>query len=402
MPVDLLAFAAHGLIPLPWWGYIVVLLAMTHVTIACVTIFLHRSQAHRALDLSPLVSHFFRFWLWLTTGMVTKEWVAIHRKHHAKVETDEDPHSPQTRGIRAVLFGGTELYRTEAKNGETIEKYGRGTPDDWLERNIYARHVWEGLALMLVVNMVLFGAVGITIWAVQMLWIPVTAAGVINGIGHYWGYRNFPSDDASTNIVPWGILIGGEELHNNHHAYGTSAKLSSRWFEVDIGWMYIRILQTLRLADVRKIAPKLRIAHGKSTPDFATLQAVIANRYAVATAYARTLKETYAAEIAKLRERAGRAEFADLPSIARLRQSLTGGTTSALRAPEQAALAKALAKSKALSTIHAMRDELNALWERSTESSEQLLARLQDWCQRAEASGIAALAQFSLQLKSYA
>ena len=325
MPFDFLAFAAHGLMPLPWWGYFVVALAMTHVTIACVTIFLHRAQAHRALDLHPAVSHFFRFWLWLTTGMVTKEWVAIHRKHHAKVETPEDPHSPQTRGINTVFWRGTELYRAEAKNAETIEKYGRGTPDDWIERNVYTRFSWEGVGLMLVLDVMLFGGAGLTIWAVQMAWIPVTAAGVINGIGHYWGYRNFASADASTNIVPWGILIGGEELHNNHHAYGTSAKLSSRWFEFDLGWTYIRILETLRLAKVRKVAPKLRVAApGKLAPDVVTLQAVIANRYAVATAYARTLKETCAAEVARLRERAGRGEFADLPSVRRLKRWLSG------------------------------------------------------------------------------
>jgi stearoyl-CoA desaturase (delta-9 desaturase) len=403
MPFDFLAFAAHGLMPLPWWGYVVVALAMTHVTIACVTIFLHRAQAHRALDLHPAVSHFFRFWLWLTTGMVTKEWVAIHRKHHAKCETPDDPHSPQTRGIETVFWRGTELYRAEARNAETIEKYGRGTPDDWMERNVYTRYSWEGVGLMLVLNLMLFGAPGLTIWAVQMAWIPVMAAGVINGIGHYWGYRNFASADASTNIVPWGILIGGEELHNNHHAYGTSAKLSSRWYEFDLGWAYIRSLEVLGLASVRKVAPKLRVTRStKPAPDFATLQAVIANRYAVATAYARTLRQTCAGELARLRERAGRGEFTDVPSMRRIKHWLSGDSVVALREPERATLAKAMETSKALSTIYAMRQELNVLWERSTESSEQLLARLQDWCHRAETSGIASLAQFSSQLKRYA
>jgi stearoyl-CoA desaturase (delta-9 desaturase) len=382
---------------------VVVALAFTHVTIACVTIFLHRSQAHRALDLHSSVSHFFRFWLWLTTGMVTKEWVAIHRKHHAKVETAEDPHSPQTRGIRKVFWEGSELYRDEAKNLETLEKYGRGTPDDWLERNVYSRHSWQGVGLMLMVNFMLFGAIGVTIWAVQMLWIPVTAAGVINGIGHYWGYRNFASTDASKNIVPWGILIGGEELHNNHHAYGTSAKLSSRWYEFDLGWCYIRILDFFGLAEIRKVAPKLKVAPtSKTTPDAATLQAVIANRYAVASAYARTLKATCASELARLRERPGRGDFAKVPSKGRLKRWLSGDAISALRDHEHALLARAMEKSRALSTIYGMRQELNVLWERSTESTEQLLARLQDWCQRAEASGIVPLAQFSVQLKRYA
>jgi stearoyl-CoA desaturase (Delta-9 desaturase) len=403
MLFDVLDFAAHGLMPLPWWGYFVVAAVMTHVTIACVTIFLHRGQAHRALDLHPAVSHFFRFWLWLTTGMVTKEWVAIHRKHHAKVETAEDPHSPQTRGIDTVFWKGAELYRDEAKNAETLETFGRGTPDDWMERNVYTRFSWEGVGLMLVLNVMLFGGAGLTIWAVQMAWIPVTAAGIINGIGHYWGYRNFASADASTNIVPWGILIGGEELHNNHHAYGTSAKLSSRWYEFDLGWAYIRTLEMLGLADVRKVAPKLRVERSaKAVPDLATLQAVIANRYAVATVYARTLRETCAAELARLRERAERSEFAHVPSMRRLKRWLSGDAIAALHERERATLARAMERSKALSTIYAMRQELNALWERSTETSEQLLARLQDWCQRAESSGIAALAQFSLQLKRYA
>jgi len=403
MPSDLLAFLAQGLLPLPWWGYVVVALALTHVTIASVTIYLHRHSAHRALDLHPAVGHFFRFWLWLTTGMVTKEWTAIHRKHHAKVDTPEDPHSPQTRGIRTVLLRGSELYREESKNQETLDKYGKGTPDDWIERNVYTRHSWEGVGLMLMVDVLLFGAPGLTVWAVQMLWIPITAAGIINGIGHYWGYRNFACADASTNIVPWGILIGGEELHNNHHAYGTSAKLSSRWFEFDLGWTYIRILELMGLASVRKVAPQLVVVErAKPAPDFATLQAVIANRYEVVTAYGRTLKAACAAELARLRERAGRGEFADLPSVRRVKLWLSGDSMRALRERERAALARAMEKSKALATIYAMRQALNALWERSTESSEQLLARLQDWCRRAEASGIVQLQQFSFQLKRYA
>jgi len=403
MSSDLLSLLGHGLMPLSWWGYVVVALVMTHVTIACVTIFLHRAQAHRALDLHPAVSHFFRFWLWLTTGMVTKEWVAIHRKHHAKCETDEDPHSPQTRGIKTVFWKGSELYRAEAKNQETLEKYGRGTPDDWIERNLYSRFSWQGVGLMLAVNLVLFGPIGATIWAVQMMWIPITAAGIINGIGHYWGYRNFACADASTNIVPWGIVIGGEELHNNHHAYGSSAKLSSRWYEFDIGWTYIRLLATLRLAKVRKVAPRLKVdPAGKAVPDLTTLQAVITHRYTVATAYAKSLKETCAAELVALRERAGRGEMMDVPSVRRLKRWLSGDSTSTLPEGQRATLMRALENSKALRTIYAMRQELNALWERSTDSSEQLLARLQDWCRRAETSGIAPLAQFSVQLKRYA
>jgi len=389
---------AQGILQFPWWGHVAVALALTHVTIASVTIFLHRSQAHRGLDLHPIVSHFFRFWLWLTTGMVTKEWVAIHRKHHAKVETPDDPHSPQTRGIKTVLLRGAELYRDEAKNTETLAKYGHGTPDDWIERNLYTRFSWQGVGVMLVVDLLLFGPIGATIWAVQMLWIPVTAAGIINGVGHYWGYRNFACVDASTNIVPWGIVIGGEELHNNHHAYGSSAKLSSRWFEFDIGWMYIRILEMLKLATVRKIAPQIRFDRSKAVADLGTLQAIITHRYAVATSYAKSVKTACAAEIAALRARHGHV---DLPSLRRIKRWLASDET-ALPEPERARLAQALEKSTVLQQIYHMRQELAALWSRSTDSSEQLLARLQDWCRRAETSGIAPLAQFSLQLKRYA
>ena len=405
MSYDYFSLASHGLIDLPWWGYVVVTLVLTHVTIASVTIFLHRSQAHRALDLHPVVSHFFRFWLWLTTGMLTKEWVAIHRKHHAKVETPDDPHSPQTRGIETVFWKGAELYRAESKNLETLEKYGHGTPDDWIEHNLYTRFGWQGVGLMLAVNLALFGPIGATIWAVQMMWIPITAAGIINGIGHYWGYRNFACADASTNIVPWGIVIGGEELHNNHHAYGTSAKLSSQWYEFDIGWVYIRILSACKLATVRKVAPQLKFDRTKVVADLVTLQSVITHRYAVLTSYARSLKDACAAELANRKIRPPGAVAAnptpDAPSARRIKHWLLVDAAK-LTDFDRAKLAEALANSKALATAYAMRQDLGALWERSTESSEQLLARLQDWCHRAEASGLAPLAQFSLKLKRYA
>ena len=401
MNQDLLSFLAHGLLPMPWWGYVVLTLALTHVTIAAVTIFLHRAQAHRGLDLHPVISHFFRFWLWLTTGMVTKEWVAIHRKHHAFVETADDPHSPQTRGIRTVLLQGTELYRAEAKNKETLEKYGLGTPDDWLERNVYERFSWQGVGLMMVVNLILCGPIGLTIWAVQMAWIPVTAAGIINGLGHYWGYRNFSTEDASTNVIPWGIIIGGEELHNNHHAYGTSAKLSSRWYEFDLGWAYIRGLEALGLAKVRKVAPRIRFDREKLHADLETLQSVITHRYAVLTRYARSLREAFASEVAALRERARRGELtADLPSMRRLRQWFQSDMRK-LAESDRARLASALESSKALQTIYAMRQDLAALWERSNDSREQLLARLQDWCHRAEASDIVPLRNFSRELRTF-
>jgi stearoyl-CoA desaturase (delta-9 desaturase) len=401
MNSDLLSVLSHGLLQLPWWGYVALTLVLTHVTIAAVTIYLHRCQAHRGLDLHPAASHFFRFWLWLTTGMVTKEWVAIHRKHHARVETEDDPHSPQTRGIRTVLLQGAELYRVESKIDSTLEKYGSGTPDDWLERNVYSRFSWEGCGLMLMVDLVLCGPIGLTIWAVQMAWIPVTAAGIVNGLGHYWGYRNFSCEDASRNIVPWGIVIGGEELHNNHHAYGTSAKLSSRWYEFDLGWTYIRLLETFGLAKVRKVAPRIKFDREKLHADLETLQSVITHRYAVLTSYARSLRQAFAEEVAALRERARRGELSvDMSSLRRLRRWFHSDGRD-LPESDQARLAPVLESSKALQTIYAMRQELSALWKRSSESREQLLARLQDWCHRAEASDIIPLRNFSRELKSY-
>jgi stearoyl-CoA desaturase (delta-9 desaturase) len=296
----------NGLFDLPWWGYVVVALVLTHITIAAVTIFLHRHQAHRALDLHPIPSHFFRFWLWLTTGMVTREWAAIHRKHHAKCETEEDPHSPQTRGIRKVMWEGAELYRAEAMNQDTLQRYGHGTPDDWLERNVYRRSVL-GVSIMLVIDVIAFGALGLTVWAVQMAWIPIWAAGVVNGIGHYWGYRNYDCVDASRNISPWGILIGGEELHNNHHSFATSAKLSSKWYEFDIGWMYIRILEMLGLAKVKKTIPQPKFGEPKAVPDFDTLQAVVTHRYDVMTRYMRSLRRLCAEEAERLKAAHGSA-----------------------------------------------------------------------------------------------
>ena len=386
-----------GLIDLPWWGYVLVTLVLTQITIACVTIFLHRHQAHRALDLHPVPSHLFRFWLWLATGVITKEWAAIHRKHHAKCETAEDPHSPIILGIKKVLLQGYELYRKEAENKETMQRYGHGTPDDWLERKLYSKHSALGISLMLVVDVLLFGPIGLTIWAVQMAWIPVNAAGIINGAGHYWGYRNFQCADASTNIVPVGIFIGGEELHNNHHAYASSAKLSSKWYEFDIGWMYIRILQAIGLAQVKKLAPQLRVNPAKTVCDMETLQAVISNRYEVTAKYAKSLKKTYAEEISRIKLQA--ADKFDV-DVARVRQWLHLDE-SILTQAQKTKLAELMAASPTLAKAYELRQELAAIWQRSTASKEQLVKQLEDWCHRAESSGIAALQEFSQRLRCY-
>lgn len=389
--------ALSGLIDLPWWGYIVVTLVITHITIASITIYLHRHSAHRALDLHPIPSHFFRFWLWLTTGMVTKEWTAIHRKHHAKCESLDDPHSPQIFGIKKVLTEGAELYRLEAKNKETMERYGHGTPDDWIERNIYTKYSATGIGLMLVINFVLFGPIGITIWAVQMLWTPIFAAGVINGIGHYWGYRNFQAEDASRNVSPWGILIGGEELHNNHHAYPTSARLSNKWYEFDIGWMYIRILEMMGLATVKKIAPKLNINKTKTECDFDTLQAVIAHRYEVLARYTQSLKAMLKKEVTHLREVAAHQ---GIDGNMLKRWILADAKT--LREEERIKLNLVLSKAKNLDKVYTMREELAAIWQRSAASKDELVKQLEDWCHRAEESGIEVLEKFSRRLRCYA
>ena len=386
-----------GLFDLPWWGYVLAALALTHVTIASVTIFLHRYQAHRALELHPVVAHFFRFWLWLTTGMVTKEWAAIHRKHHAKCETAEDPHSPQIYGINRVLWAGVFLYVKESYNKETLERYGHGTPDDWMERNVYTAHPSAGIITMLTLDLLMFGVVpGLLIWITQIAWIPFWAAGVINGVGHFFGYRNYDVADASTNIIPWGILIGGEELHNNHHAFASSAKLSSKWYEFDLGWAYIRTLEILGLATVKKLAPKPRFAEPKAAADLDTLHAVIANRYDVLSRYAKSIRRTYAEEVERLRHWSPR----DAELLRSLKRVLLRGQAAA--GAERARVAEVLKNSRALATVIAMRDELVALWDRSTASKEQLLRQLQDWCRRAEASGIAPLVDFSQRLRSYA
>ena len=390
-------FLSNGLTRATAWQVFLFTIVVTHITIASVTIFLHRCQAHRGLDLHPIASHFFRLWLWLTTGQVTKEWAAIHRKHHAKCDTEEDPHSPVTRGIKKVLFEGAELYRAESKNRETIVKYGHGTPDDWLERHLYTGRSWAGVVLMLVIDVLLFGIIGVTVWAVQMMWIPVTAAGIINGIGHYWGYRNYDCVDASTNIFPWGILIGGEELHNNHHTFGTSAKLSSKWYEFDIGWMYIRTLEIVGLAKVKKIAPEPKFDRQKLTADLDTLQSVILNRYDVMAKYAKSIKHAWREELVHLKDKA-KLETEFLKTSKRLLQREPGK----LEAPHQQHLSELFVHSKALKTMHEMRVELGAIWERSHSSREQLLQQLQDWCARAEASGIKSLQDFSLRLRTYA
>lgn len=385
---------ANGVTNLSGWQMVLFTLAMTHVTMISVTIFLHRHQAHRALDLHPIASHFFRFWLWLTTGQVTKEWTAIHRKHHAKCEQSEDPHSPHVYGIKTVLLQGYELYRTEAENQETLTRYGHGTPNDWLERNLYSRFSWQGVAAMLIIDLTLFGAAGLAVWAVQMAWTPIMAAGIINGAAHYWGYRNFEAPDASTNISPWGIIIAGEELHNNHHTYPTSAKLSVKPYEFDIGWMYISLLQYAGLATVKKTPPKLALGSVRPVADEQTLEALISNRYEIMAGYAQDMRRAFNEELESMK-----SSSADAAVIKAARRWMH---RDADKVPPAAVaqLAVARAASPVLDKMVVMREELRQLWLNRTHTREQMAADLQAWCHRAEASGIAALQEFSLRLRA--
>jgi stearoyl-CoA desaturase (delta-9 desaturase) len=389
-----LEWLAHGLFAASWWQIVLFTLAVTHITIVSVTLYLHRHQAHRALDLHAIPSHFFRFWLWLTTGQVTKEWVGVHRKHHAKCETKEDPHSPHAHGIKTVFWTGAELYRAETKNPETLVKYGRGTPDDWLERNLYTRYSWQGVGLMMIIDLALFGAAGLSVWAVQMAWIPITAAGIINGIGHYWGYRNFEAPDASTNVSPWGVIIGGEELHNNHHTYPTAAKFSVKPYEFDIGWGYIRAMEMVGLATVKKVPPKLQLGAIQPVADEKTLEALIAHRYEVMAGFAHELRRAAQAEMALLE-----AKKADVSMLLVAKRWLHRDEDR-VPAAARPQIAQVRAAYPALDKMVTMREELRQLWLSTSASREQLAADLQAWCQRAEGSGIAALRDFSMQLRA--
>ncbi|MBA3495256.1 MAG: transposase [Gammaproteobacteria bacterium] len=385
---------AAGLLDTPVWGCVIYTLVVTHITIVTVTVFLHRYQAHRALDLHPAIEHFFRFWLWLTTGMVTRQWVAVHRKHHACVETKDDPHSPQVYGIKKLLLEGTELYRVGTKDQETLEKYGHGTPDDWIERNVYTKHGKFGVGSMLVIDVLLFGPLGLTVWAVQMLWIPIFAAGIVNGLGHYWGYRNFECPDASTNISPWGILIGGEELHNNHHAFASSARLSSKWWEFDIGWMYIKIFALLGLARVKKLAPQPVLAIGKDGLDVDTVRAIIANHLHIMARYAREV-------VGQVHKEELRKATGDVRDVLKATKGWLTREDSRLNDDAKDHLARAFLHSHPLETVYEFKVQLQRLWQERTASYESLLAALQVWCRQAEQTGIKALQEFAQSLRGY-
>lgn len=394
----MLEFLTSGLTGSTITEMVVYTLIATHITIVAVTVYLHRAQAHRALDVKAPLAHFFRLWLWMTTGMGTRAWAAIHRKHHAKCETPEDPHSPQTRGLKKVFWEGAELYRAEAKNAETLRKYGHGTPDDWLENKVYSAFPWQGLGLMLVIDLLLFGLPGLTMWGIQMIWIPFWAAGVINGIGHYWGYRNYDCPDASRNVFPWGIVVGGEELHNNHHTHATSAKLSSKWYEFDIGWMYIRIFSMLGLVKVKKVAeaPKFKPV---GSLDLASVQALINHRYDVMARYARNMRKAFKEESARMLSEARSAEERGM--IVRAKKLLSVDEAK-LSSEQKASLAELCKRSQVIHTLVEKRRELREIWESTNLSKEQMLTNLRAWCENAEKSGIRWLEAMSLRIRRYA
>jgi stearoyl-CoA desaturase (Delta-9 desaturase) len=385
-----------GLLNLSFWGYMIAVLIVTQITIAGVTIYLHRCQAHRALTLHPIVSHFFRAWLWLTTGMVTSEWVAIHRKHHAATETEEDPHSPIILGIKRVLWRGVELYRAASKDKAMVEKYAHGTPDDWIERNIYKRFSAKGVILTLLIDVLLFGIPGVSIWGIQMLWIPFWAAGVINGAAHYWGYRNFESEDASTNLIPWGFWIGGEELHNNHHTFASSAKFSIKWWEFDIGWFYIKCMSFLGLAKVKKLPPRLVLDENKLQVDLETVRAVVANRFQVMSQYYKRVVRPMVKHEKQQRlvSKTDKALLGKARTLLRKREASL--STSAISRREAL-----LARFDALKTVYEYKQSLQQIWLRTATSQKELIDALQLWCKQAEESGVEVLRQFSEHLKSY-
>jgi len=385
----------YGVLGLSFWGYVAVSLVMIQITVLSVTLYLHRDAAHRGLDLHPAIRHFCRFWLWMSTGIVTREWVAIHRKHHARCETPDDPHSPQIVGLKKVLLEGAELYQAEARNEETLQKYGHGTPDDWLENNLYSRRRNIGILLFVVACLVLFGVPGIIMIAAQMASQPLLAAGIVNGVGHYAGYRNFECDDASRNVVPWGLLLGGEELHNNHHAFPSSARFSIQSWEVDIGWGAVRLLSFFGLATVRRVAPRPAVEPGRRVIDLDTARAVIVNRMHVMRDYTRTVSvPVLKRELATLRDRG--------LSLPRRARQLIVRQPALLDASARARLSELLDSSQALRTVHEFRERLIRLWDgRGVVSNERLIDQIRDWCHQAEASGIRALQEFAATLRGY-
>ncbi|MEM7080887.1 MAG: fatty acid desaturase [Pseudomonadota bacterium] len=393
--MSILDWLTTGLLDFSAWELVLYTLAVTHVTIVSVTVYLHRYSSHRSLELHPALKHFFRFWLWLTTGMVTREWTAIHRKHHAQCETEEDPHSPVMKGIGEIFWRGAEAYAESTKDASIMARYGAGCPDDWVEREIYDKRRSHGLALMAIIDVALFGVIGLTVWAIQMIWIPLFAAGVINGIGHWWGYRNFECPDAARNIVPWGILIGGEELHNNHHTYPNSAKLSAKPFEIDLGWGWIKLFSALGLAKVRSTGPVVARVEGKDTIDKDAAWALVNDRFRVMARYTEeVLKPALEAEYVK-------ADQASRKVIRRARRVLHR-EVSLVDQRGRERIAALVERSSDIKVAYELQENLRAIWAKRGGNVDEMIAALGEWCKSAEASGQQTLREFAETLKSYA
>jgi stearoyl-CoA desaturase (delta-9 desaturase) len=382
----------YGFLNLSFWGYVLVTFLMVQVTFMGVTLYLHRDATHRSLDLHPALRHFFRLWLWMSSGIVTKEWVAVHRKHHARCETPDDPHSPVIYGLKKVLLEGAELYGVAARDPEVTEKFGRGTPDDWMERNVYLRHRNLGIVLMVLVDLLLFGVPGIIVIAVQMLANPLMAAGVVNGIGHYYGYRNFECPDAARNVMPWGFLVAGEELHNNHHAFPSSAKFSVQRWEFDIGWLYIRVFQALGLARVIRVAPSPVKVEPRVHIDLENVRAVIVNRMHVLREYTRSVT------LPVFREE---LRVAGDKLSSRVRKLLVR-EPALLDQQARSRLSEVLASNQTLKTVHEFRERMAVMWSGANMSNEKLVQHLRDLIAQAEASRIKVLQDFANTLRSYA
>ncbi len=391
--MQILEFLQHGLLHFSLLQLFFTLFIATQITILAVTLYLHRDQTHKGLRLHGVVRHFFRLHLWLTTGMLTKDWVAIHRKHHAKCETPDDPHSPKFFGIKTVLFSGVELYTKERHNQETLEKYGKGTPNDWLERNIYTRFHFLGVALMLLMDVAAFGAIGITFWAIQIVWIPFFAAGVINGLGHWSGYRNYSTQDCSTNLSRFGFIIGGEELHNNHHAFPSSCKFSHVKGEYDLGWFAIKILQTFKLAQVKKIVPQLHQTN-KTNIDMEAVKAMLTHKVNLLQVYVKDVIKPAIGQEYTLRTKQFKKTRKKFLNSMSLDWRFLDDETKYL-------FTQYMQTCPSVATIIKYRDELKAIWESKGQSTEQLIAAIKNWCQKAEKSGIEALQNYAKQLQTY-
>ena len=384
----------NGLIDFTWVGYVLYTLVVTHISIVAITLYLHRGVCHSAIEIKPLLAHFFRFWLWLTTSMRTADWVAVHRKHHAKCETIDDPHSPAYYGIETVLLRGADLYHEEKNNPETLEKYSQNCPTDWVEEKIYTGMNNIGILLLFILNIILFGVVGIIIWAIQMAWTPIFAAGGINGAGHYWGYRNYDTSDDSTNMIPLGIVIGGEELHNNHHAFPTAAKFSLKPWEFDLGWMYIKLFSLLGQIKVKRLAPITIINEPSKSLDHETGYALLKSKLTVITNYSKIVLKP----LMKHEHKKANGE---------LKRLLNRSKCTLVREPhritnqENNTLDIIFDKCASLKIAYDLRNKLFDILHSRNLKHDKFIDSINQWCEEARSVGIESLVDFSIWLRGY-